>query len=449
MLAVRKFICLAAWCFFALPAVRAGVLDPKTEALIEQLPSTSEVGYGYSATFSGSQFLPDASSSEMQTLVLSSKTPRNSVIIRSIVERGVQAVPSLLKHLDDCRETRIPPLKGMEWISFGDEYDYNHRLRINNLAGVNKEPPAISGLGDPDSHIVTVGDLCYVALGQIVNRDFNAARYQPTGGLIISSPSYSSNLCSVARGDFENLTEKGHRELLSQDFIKPDCEQRRNGACRRIAFYYPDALEGLVLQQLMVSAYDNIKINSFVRDELYPNKSKDARQRLFDGFLRTNGNAFFDGVRLQLFDDLYLQEGDEHHSVSPPLNGKYNARALLIQLYGYGDNVKASDKPYATNWDTGEEARFIDGLVNVKNPKIDREVEGIFLKISDDDYLALSCIKVLTGRGYDGEILQYCERRIPESKYYAVELRQIMDSLSPPGGRPGNQETNHATSEPR
>jgi hypothetical protein len=35
-------------------------------------------------------------------------------------------------------------------------------------------------------HVVTVGDLCFVALGQIVNRSSAAVRHQPTGGLVIS-----------------------------------------------------------------------------------------------------------------------------------------------------------------------------------------------------------------------------------------------------------------------
>jgi hypothetical protein len=61
--------------------------------------------------------------------VLGSQAPTNSATLEGIVRRGVLAVPSLLKHLNDARETRIPPVSGMMWMSFADEYDYNRRLR--------------------------------------------------------------------------------------------------------------------------------------------------------------------------------------------------------------------------------------------------------------------------------------------------------------------------------
>ncbi len=56
-------------------------------------------------------------------------------------------------------------------------------------------------------HTVTVGDLCWVALGQIVNRRFDAVRYQPTAIIIVSSPTLSPTLCKQVRADWANLTE--------------------------------------------------------------------------------------------------------------------------------------------------------------------------------------------------------------------------------------------------
>ena len=37
----------------------------------------------------------------------------------------------------------------------------------------------------PDDYAITVGDLCFVALGQIVNRRFNAERPFPSSGTLI------------------------------------------------------------------------------------------------------------------------------------------------------------------------------------------------------------------------------------------------------------------------
>jgi hypothetical protein len=150
---------------------------------------------------------------------------------------------------------------------------------------------------------------------------------------------------------------------------------------------------------------------------------------LFREFLRVNGQAFSDGILLQLFDDLNIQEADEQHRLSPPLKAKYDARALLVQLYGYTDAVSSTNKPYVTNWDNCDLARFIKALGHYRNLKIDEQVHSIFAKVTDDDYLALACMKRLLRKGYDEEIRCYCRRRIPQSEYEASELREVLGNI--------------------
>jgi len=412
-----------AMCCLAALFCRGGSLDPKTESLIDQLPQTAQIGFGYSAQFSGVQFLPVTNVYEVGTLVLGSQPPQRSEVLKSIVERGALAVFSLLRHLDDARETKIPPISGMMWMSFADEYDFNHRTRKASPSGVNRDTFPVSR---PSSHIITVGDLCFVALGQIVNRSFNATRYQPSGGVVVSSPTYSKRLCTVVRADYRNLTQGRHRELLIQDFENPDSEQRLDGACVRLGFYYPEALEPLALKQLAVPTYDIFKINDFVRDALYREPSQQRRKVMFNEFIRSNGPAFSDGIELQLFEDLDSEEADEQHRVSPPLKEKYDARALLIQLYKFDTSVSSTDKPYVATWNSAELARFIRAIGDYRSFKVDRAIHDIFSKITDDDYLAVSCMNRLMGKGYDGEIRRFCQRRIPQSKYEADELRGVL-----------------------
>ena len=107
-----------------------------------------------------------------------------------IVAKGADAVPVLLKHIGDTRTIKMKPVRGMMWMDFPDEYDFNHRTRKIPPKGVNRDSLG-SGRDQPTEHAITVGDLCFVALGQIVNRHFSATRYQPTGGLIVNSPTYS------------------------------------------------------------------------------------------------------------------------------------------------------------------------------------------------------------------------------------------------------------------
>jgi hypothetical protein len=231
-----------------------------TDDLINQLTKTSEIGYGYSALFSGSQFLCYPDSYQWHTMVIGSQPPTRSLILEKIVRQGICAVPLLLEHIDDKRKTQIPPLKGMMWMEFRNDYDFNSRTRKDLPEGVNEQ---IFKKEEPDSHTITVGDLCFVALGQILNRRFDATRYQPTGGLIVNSPCYSEQLCHVIRKDWKALTEEKHREMLIQDFLKPDYLERRIGAYQRLAFYYPDTIETLVLEQLNVPTFDPKEINLF------------------------------------------------------------------------------------------------------------------------------------------------------------------------------------------
>jgi hypothetical protein len=430
MPAPRIIACLIACGSATLASPTSVAMDSQTESLIGRLPEISEIGYGYSAMFSGSQFLPEPDSSEVHTLVFGSQAPANSAILEGIVRRGAVAVPSLLKHLNDDRETKIPPLSGMMWTSFADEYDYNRRLRKEPPTGVNRDA---FDANHPASHTITVGDLCFVALGQIVNRNFNATRYQASGGLVVSSPTCSERLCAVVRADFDGLTEKRHRDLLLQDFLAPDFEERRNGACRRIAFYYPDALEPLVLQQLAVPTFDVFKINDFVRNELYPNPSQKKRRAMFRAFLRANGQASSNGILLQLFDDLDTQEADEQHRSSRPLEEKFEPRAILVQLFGYTPAVSSTNKPYVTNWANGHLARFIKALGQDQSRKVDEAVHGIFAKVTDDDYLALACMNRLMGKGYDEEIRRYCQRRIPQNTHWAAELQEVLTLIESKG----------------
>jgi hypothetical protein len=96
-------------------------------------------------------------------------------------------------------------------MEFPDEYDYNRRTVARPPEGVNRDPWKSDGPAPPRDHVVTVGDLCFVALGQIVNRWFEAVRYQPTAIVMINSPTASAALKNAVRRDWATLTPDTHR----------------------------------------------------------------------------------------------------------------------------------------------------------------------------------------------------------------------------------------------
>jgi len=420
------------------PVIHAAALTdnpPSVEKLIDQLQDTKESGYGYSPSLSGSQFLPRAGSAQMATALLGQSPPKASGPMTEIVRQGVKAIPDLIKHLDDSRPTQIPPVAGMMFTAWNDEYDYNRRTTKTAPKDVNRD--SFRENHHPKDHQITVGDLCYVALGQIVNRHFSASRYQPSGGMVINSPTYSKALQAAIRNDYSEMTDAKLKAQLLEDFRKPDFEDRRNGAAMRLAFYYPDDLDNVVTAQLQVQTYDVFHVHKVVREQLYKEKTVAKRKALFDADVTEFGPAEKDGILVYLFGDLDSQIAAEEGRSSSPSDSKYGARTCLVELFSYPPTVKVSDRPYIDTWEGAQFARFINSLGSPTSKKITEEVYRIFSKIDSNDYLALACMRVLRGTGHDRELADYCRRRIKKSQYESEELRQMLNwiekrSTNPP-----------------
>lgn len=123
-------------------------------------------------------------------MVLQAEPRRPSQVMTALVAGGDAAIPALISGLSDTREiTALPPLKAMMWMCFPDEYDWNQRTTKDAPVGVNRDD--FNSSERRMEHQLTVGNLCYNAIGQIVNRSFTSVRYQPTGGLVVNSPTAS------------------------------------------------------------------------------------------------------------------------------------------------------------------------------------------------------------------------------------------------------------------
>lgn len=174
-----------------------------------------------------------------------------SDVLRDIVQRGAAAVPHLIAHLDDRRATCF-----QVWSRY-DLGGHSHP-KFNEVIDVKYGPPPPHEFDLPyerreSPYTVTVGDLCFVALGQIVNRNYLALRGPEftintlAYPVVVTSPTQSPAVLAAVRAEWGTLTPERHRASLVDDFRHPDTLHRGLGACRRIAYYYPDALESLVL----------------------------------------------------------------------------------------------------------------------------------------------------------------------------------------------------------
>jgi ankyrin repeat protein len=375
--------------------------------LIDRLRDIAKGDVGYMPTRSGSGFLP-LGTSQPGTLLLGGSAPTPSNALQDLVKHGAAAVPQLIAHLDDTRTTRITVKhdSAIGGMCFRDEYDWNRRTTKQIPGGVNRDRSE-----DRSSHTVTVGDLCFVALGQIVNRRFAAVRYQPTANIMINSPTSSVGLRKAIKKEWGTLTSTGHKESLVRDFLEPDHEYRCTEAALRLGYYYPKALEPLVLKQLAKQRYNCFTICALVRDKLYPAKSRKDRQALVDAFVAKEGTAAREGILLSLFSDLGSEEADDEGRLSPPLKPKYAARACLVELFGYPKGVKSTGEPYVNAVENCRQARFIDAIPFFPTAKIDQAVRKVFHS-TDEDYLARACARYLVGRGSDADIRKYVEQRL-------------------------------------
>jgi len=170
-----------------------------------------------------------------------------------LVRRGPLALPDLIKHLDDRRPTKLEvgnQPSGMQvgvdvfmFMYFSDEYD----SRVPNLMrGPSSMEKEFSG-----RYTVKVADVCFVLIGQIVNRSLLAVRYQPSGGLVVNSPIEAPVLAEKVRKDWGDADAGILRQSLLEDIHATNRPKQitragytgrfANFALERLRFYFPDA----------------------------------------------------------------------------------------------------------------------------------------------------------------------------------------------------------------
>lgn len=134
--------------------------------------------------------------------------------------------------------------------------------RWPNDPATEEEWPYRFGAVFPNRHAVTVGDACFAILGQIVNRDFEAVRYQPTACLVVNSPTFDPRIARAVRNQWEGKDPRVElaRRLLADTFTTDVVPSRRwdgegqTGAAMRLAFYYPAESEAALLELVDAAA---------------------------------------------------------------------------------------------------------------------------------------------------------------------------------------------------
>jgi hypothetical protein len=227
---------------------------------LAQIDSQSP-GIDSAAIYEG--FIADNSPGTFDGGVLGVAPPKVPLQMSELVRRGPAALPELIKHVDDGRPTKLEVgskpsgkqvgVDAFMFMYFSDEYDprsphwFTDEERKNGPRPMEK---TFHGL-----YTVRVGDVCFVLIGQIVNRSLLAVRYQPSGGLVVNSPVEAPVLAEKVRKDWGNADAETLRQSLLEDIHATNrpkqitqagyTERFVNPALERLRFYFPDAYGAL------------------------------------------------------------------------------------------------------------------------------------------------------------------------------------------------------------
>ena len=343
------------------------------DELFERLLTVDRSAENLCLDLNQTKFLPFQSS-------VGRKCPEHFDALKSLVALGRAAIPSLLNHLDDNRPTRLV-------ISSYITFAYSDGLsgRVRELDDLSRE----------SEHTVRIGDLCYLALGQIVNKDYAVVRAFGISTCVLLSPPKSPLFCKKIREQWARLTDREHRELLGSDLCS-DGPNECLGAAYRLQFYYPDHLEVVIKKVFQRPYFDGVKASHFLGRQLYKASDAIQRRRLLSEFLRLEGGVYYEGILTELFDDLSITtEKDE-------------AKELLVNLFGFSPSVTVADKPAPVSQRLSSLCGVIDALERNSSKVVDASVLDLLSK-NYDYQLGLACMRHLRGRGFDDDIRQWIE----------------------------------------
>jgi hypothetical protein len=239
--------------------------------LIASLADLDKPDYGLSSTLCGSTFSPIAGQDHVEMLLLTDHGFSQSPALKEVVALGPDALPFLLDSLDDKTPTKLTITNR---VGIGGMW-FEQTIQINPVdpAEVGRADAATNGASQPnandlfrssvDSYTVKIGDVCFVAIGQIVGRDYEAARYQPTGCVVLTSPTNDPALCARVRAIWKsNDPRRRLLDSLCTDYATVGIfngssldgwevgSNLQCGAALRMLFYFPKETDTLLARRL-------------------------------------------------------------------------------------------------------------------------------------------------------------------------------------------------------
>lgn len=322
---------------------------------------------------------------------------------QALLKLGPKAIPALLAHVTDARETKST------LISYG-----NSAISMVRYQPRYKWKPIVASLPDygrrsersSTSYTLRVGDICYSMIGNIVNRLLVPAFNHKT--LVVASPVENPDLANAIRRDWSDLTEEDYRQyLIDEIYANPDDWQAQ--AFSLLTSYYPQDAEKVAIKLLNRPLFDDSAASDYLDIHLLASDDPSWWRSKNLDFQRRYG-----ALAESMLPYLLTRDSDETY-----YEGKY-LRTMFPSF-----NPLAAGMPPAAG--PGEMSTIVTYVANLKAREIDDAVQSVFRRAiafrnagsvdqvqSNVDDLALACVGRMAGKGHDQEYRTYFETRIRE-----------------------------------
>jgi hypothetical protein len=324
--------------------------------LIAELADLDGASVGVSATLSGHDFAPVPGQSQVGVLMLTDHRLKPSPVFRELVSLGPDALPFLLDALDDKTPTKIVIKHefGIGGMWYGGELYLSPvnpaEAKVYEAREAVRRPQEID-IKPQTSHTVTVGDVCFVAIGQIVGRPYEAVRYQPTACIVINSPTQDARLCADVRAIWAS---KDPTRKLFDSFLADYATEGRNegdeleigwerasmlqcNAALRLLYYFPTESAGFIAERLdKLDVAETADVEEGIR-QYHANRVRTER------FIQAVSWSKQPAVRATVT-RLFKRAGDEH-SLLAALSGIDDPELIHERLESLLDKIPA-DAPY-------------------------------------------------------------------------------------------------------
>ena len=284
---------------------------------------------------------------------------------QELTRRGTAAVPELLKHLDDPRKT------------------------------------SLEKIGD---HEITVGDLCYAALGQIVNERYLVFVTTWKFGGEFHSPTEEPSLVKSVREKWNKLTPATHEKLLVTAALRTD-PYVDFAALHCLCRYYPQTAEDTAVRLLSRPLYEHERLYYFLLD-LGEEPDESKWHGMIEAYVRENGEVVRDLI------PFWIQWYYFETSIGWKPGEKERAAKIMQKFY---PKFKRHAPVHLAVDGVQGQAGVVGTLKSFKSSRVDAAISDLFHKAKD--------LKFATRPGfmeesyYFDEFAKVCFDRLRETKY--------------------------------